>query len=126
MRRGQPRQSTSTSATRTLLVSFFFSSRRRHTRSCLVSWARDVYKRQGSHALVWQVHRAHEVEVAEALGAEPRAGDVLLPWDSAALEEDGLEPGFSRGLGRRGASGACTNHYKVILLHRCPIRYPLC
>src|SRR5450756_898735 len=26
--------------------SFFFSSRRRHTRSCLVSWARSVYKRQ--------------------------------------------------------------------------------
>ncbi len=25
---------------------FFFSSRRRHTRSCLVSWARNVYKRQ--------------------------------------------------------------------------------
>ena len=25
---------------------FFFSSRRRHTRSSTVSWARDVYKRQ--------------------------------------------------------------------------------
>ncbi len=28
------------------IVLFFFSSRRRHTRSASVSWARDVYKRQ--------------------------------------------------------------------------------
>src|SRR5450756_1914752 len=57
MRRGQPRQSTSTSATRTLLVSFFFSSRRRHTRSCLVSWARDVYKRQGGDRRLCEIDR---------------------------------------------------------------------
>src|SRR5428012_17354 len=30
------------------VIVFFFSSRRRHTRSCLVSWAGDVYKRQRS------------------------------------------------------------------------------
>ena len=39
---------------------FFFSSRRRHTRSSTVSWARDVYKRQLGGYIVVKAESADE------------------------------------------------------------------
>src|SRR5450756_2031602 len=80
MRRGQPRQSTSTSATRTLLVSFFFSSRRRHTRSCLVSWARDVYKRQRLALVTTSVRGAIRARCGVRADQNGRMLTITLPY----------------------------------------------